>query len=256
MKVYKYRKGLFGTRLKGYKNQNKYFDVQTDKNGIKITRKNGEVIFNEPYDKNVKINVQTNNDIFAIEGYDKKLKESSFLIYKDGELIKQANVNGAVDEIIVGAEDVYFKKFVDFSGNRFYHKIVKDGDVQVTPSYQIIVHDIVDGKDKFYCENYRELSRDEFLEEDDSEYENNLEETATYLSNGVQENYRTYSSGGSYGYQRHSMSDTDKNYATKMLMGASILPLNPVAGSTIMAIANIEKSRANSGEYENQPGNE
>ena len=255
MKVYKYRKGLFGTRLKGYKNQDKYFDVQADKNGIKITKKDGEIIFNEPYDKNVKINVQTNNDVFAIEGYDKKRRESSFLIYKNGELIKQANVNGAVDEIIIGAEDVYFKQFVEYSGNRFYHQIVKDGNVKVTPKFQVITHDISGGKDKFYCENYRELSDDEFLEEDDRDYDSNLEETAVYLSSGKQENYQIHSSSNS-GYEHFALSDTDKRYATKMLMGASIMPINPIAGSTIMAVANIEKSRADSQESESQPGNE
>ena len=136
---------------------------------------------------------------------------------------------------------MFFKKYHSYSGNRVYSTIVNENDKSITPPYQVIIHETKedDGKDRFYCENYRELSDAEFLEEDESEYRNNLEESAVYTASGHElfsQDHRQY-----YDYSQES--DIDSDFRKQMIAGAAVSAVNPVIGSAIMVSASIHKKK-------------
>ena len=236
MAVYKYSNGIFGAKVKNYINEHQKYNVDATKEGISVSTKKGEVIFTHEYDKNLEIYIHTLDDMLGIQVEHKKQNKSDFTIYKNSEILKEVSLHGSFSNIIAGGEGFYFKKFDKYSGNRFYHRVVNENGVAITPPVQVIDHEInEDGTDRFYCENYRELTRDEFLEEDDQEYRNNLEDIAVYTSSGHELFYQSYVEPES------PVSDIDKEFHQDMLLGAALSAVNVVAGTAVMVNAGIKK---------------
>ena len=200
MTAYKYSNGLLGPKVKGYDNDKRRYNLNATKEGLEVYSKDGKLIYKLADTKENEIYVHTLRDCLGVQEANKKTKKNKFVLIYNNEIIKEATFSGELSPsggVIVGSEDLYFKKFVGLRGNRFYYQIVKDNDYPVTPKCQVISHESQDdGLDRFYCENYRELSNGEFLEEDDEEYRNNLEEVAVYLGNGREFYHQSYNEQG------------------------------------------------------------
>ena len=230
MAVYKFRKSFFDANLKGYENEREYYDIYTTKEGLTVYTKQGKVLHYVASTDSNKIFIHTIDNAIVVEEYNKKLKNSNFSVYIGDKLIKNATISGKVDEIILGSEDVYFKKFDKYQGNRIYYRLYRSNDIAITPPWQYFNHEIgADEKDRFYCKNYRELSRDEFLEEDDVDFENNLAEDAVYLSDGhilfEQKYTEEYES---------EIAPLLKSLNNNIVLGSAISITNPVIGSVVM----------------------
>ncbi|MBQ8425206.1 MAG: hypothetical protein IJX17_04225 [Clostridia bacterium] len=244
MTVYKYSNGIFGPKVRGYKNEERKYNLKATEEGLEVYSKDNKLIHKVADTKDNKIYIHTLRDCLGIQNENKKTKTSKFYLIHNNEIIKESSFTGELSKsrgVIVGSENVYFKKFTNIRGNRFYYQIVKDNDVPVTPEWQVIQHESQDdGLDRFYCENYREVSRGEYLEEDDADYRENLEEVAVYLSDGRELFYQSYNEYGE-SENLHKLDDCDK----EMLLGASLVPLNPIAGSAVMLNAALKKKREN-----------
>lgn len=249
MAEYKYKNGLSGSKVKGYNNEREFFDINPRENGFTILTKDGKPLFEVDDEKHCDITVYTFGAIMSVQKNYKKENMSRIVTFDNDKTISDASIKGEVVEVIAGGEGMYFRKYDHFSGNRFYYRVVNEKDENVTPPYQIILHEVNedDGLDRFYCENYRELSRDEFLEEDDEEYTSNLEETAVYLSNGrelfSQSHNSNYGSYGSYGSSSQTQSDIDSSFNAQMIAGAGLSAINPILGSAVMVSASLNKKR-------------
>ncbi|MBQ8844447.1 MAG: hypothetical protein IJ008_00350 [Clostridia bacterium] len=230
MAVYKYRKNFLGASLKGYENEREYYNIYTTKDGLTVSTKKGKTLHYVASTDNNKILIHTIDNAIVVEEFDKALKKSNFSVYIGDKLIKNATISGKVDEIILGSEDVYFKKFDKYQGNRIYYRLYRSNDIAITPPWQHFNHEIgPDEKDRFYCKNYRELSRDEFLEEDDLDYENNLAEDAVYLSDGHVLFEQQYTEE----YELE-IAPLLKSLNNNIVLGSVISITNPVIGSAVM----------------------
>lgn len=238
MGTFKYTNGILGPKIKGYNNEKRKYNIEASKEGVCVYSKNGDLILKVDSSKDNQIFIHTLGNYLGIQDENTKSKSSKFTLIKNNKIIKNSSFSGPLEKngVIIGCENVYFKVLSGLRGNRFYYRIIKDNNKQVTPDWQVIEHEAQrDGLDRFYCENYRELSKDEFLEESDEDYRNNLEEIAVYLSSGHPLFYQSYTDPDL------TAPKPSRNLDNQMILGASITPISPIAGTAVMLNASLNK---------------
>ena len=172
MATYEYKNGLTGQKLKGYDNGKNVYDIEFRDGGFSVLAKNGEILLEVDDERRCDIFIHTHENKLAVQKTNKKSQTTRVVTLEGTDIISDTKINGLVEKVIFGAERMYFQKFEKYSGNRYYSKIVDENNVEITPAYQVIVHEVNEDEksDRFYCENYAELSNGEFLEEDEEEY--------------------------------------------------------------------------------------
>ena len=188
MATYRYINDLISARIENYNNKNENYIINPTTNGFTVLTKDNKVVYEYDFTKNKQAIIHTLDDCIGIEIANRARTHSNFLIFKNQTLLKDASLPGIFAEIFIGGEDIYFKKFTGVKGNRSYYNVVNSTGSPVTPEAQVIQHEVNedDGMDRFYCENYKHLSKEELLKEDENAYKNNLENIAVYLSDGRQ----------------------------------------------------------------------
>ena len=240
MAIYRLKRGLNRKlKLDGYDNSKEKYDIEIKNDGIEVCAKNGETLLEVDASRRSKIYVYTFDDRIAVEKYYKDLNRTNVMVFQGNEMIKDATFNGEVAEVIGGGQDIYFKRFHHYSGNRFYYTICREDGKALFEPWQVIKHEYHDDdkKDRFYCEDYYELSKEEFLEEDDEEYANNLAEIAVYYADG----YQVFSQ--SYVEEERRQRKETNAYDNQMLMGAAVSAVDPLVGSAIMLSSQIAKKK-------------
>lgn len=194
MATYRYINNLMGSRVENFDNRTENYTINATKDGFTIFTKDNEVVYHFDENKNKQAIIHTLDDCIGIEIANRARTHSNFLIFKNQNLLKEASLSGTFANVFLGGEDVYFKKFTGIKGNRSYFKVVNSTGAPVTPEAQVIQHEVNedDGMDRFYCENYKHLSKEELLKEDENAYKNNLENIAVYLSSGRQLFYQSF----------------------------------------------------------------
>lgn len=236
MAKYKYKKTLLGATVNGYENEREFYIVYASKKGIDVFTKQGKLIHSAISTNNNKLFIHTIDNAIAIEDYNRITNKSNFSVYINDKLIKNSTISGKTDEIIIGNEDVYFKKFDKFQGNRVYYKLYNSKDVAITSPWQYFNHEVgIDEQDRFYCKNYKELSKDEFLEEDKQSFDDNLIEDAVCLSNGHVLFEQKYTEE----YENEIIPFL-KSLNNNIVLGSFISAVNPVIGSAVM-ISGVSK---------------
>ena len=196
MAIYRYTKGLLGPKVKGFDNKNQFYNIRANDYEVSIYTKKGKILCKANVSDENHVIIHAKDDFIAVQNYNKTIRESRIAIFKNNELIKNTALYGKIEEIIFGAEDVYFMKFLFNRANRLYYQLINDDGKIITPEWQIIQHEVdKDGKDNFYCENYKEISDDEMRDESTEkilQLVEELEEMAIYNSKGERIFHQSY----------------------------------------------------------------
>ena len=126
MAIYKYVNGLFGPRVKGYNNNNQFYNLTANDNGVEVYSKKGYLLCKANSNNDNHIFIHAKDNFIAVQNYSRTVKGSRIAIFKNNQLIKNTALYGKIEEIIFGAEDVYFMKFLFSKTNRLFYQLIND----------------------------------------------------------------------------------------------------------------------------------
>lgn len=196
MSSYKYVDGLFKPRIDGYDNKDEFYNVKATDDNVYVYTKKGKLLCVASVNYDSAVTIHSEDDYLAVQNYNKTINASRIAIYKNNKLIKNTALYGKIKKIIFGIEDVYFMKYVFSRADRSYYQLINDDGKVITPEWQVIQHETEGMEDRFYCENYREITDEEMKENIDiKEYLEKigeLEEVAIYNGRGERLRYISY----------------------------------------------------------------